>query len=362
LPAEIIETASYRINDAVSVTDHQFHFTIETTYGVFSVTGIPLLEKRLSELRAIEEAVRLSGETVAVKRAWETLKQTPRGAGHLLSDPLGSLRQIPRGFERMASNFIDPVSRQVGSETRRKISANLGVDSETRNPVLKQIIGKLATREFVGSTATKYALSAAVPGLGTLASMEDTRRSIATRSPHELLVEIDAELTRLGVWKPVKDAFVKNQNWTLLEKLTFMVSYRKLTGVEHPDAMLYLANQDVTESGILRRLIQIQLLANLHSVSPIKSIFESGLPIAFLQNGEIVGICAIDYLTNSQQVQQIAAGFREKFPSETLKLYSTGYVSPTAQQTLDTYNIEFLRANFATRVSDNQPIEQNLIR
>ena len=48
LPAAIIETASYKINDVVSVIDHQFHFNIETSYGVFLVTSIPLLEKRLS--------------------------------------------------------------------------------------------------------------------------------------------------------------------------------------------------------------------------------------------------------------------------------------------------------------------------
>ena len=362
LPAAIIQTATYRINDVVSVVDHQFHFNIETSYGVFSVTSIPLLEKRLSELRAIEEAVKLSGERVAAKSAWESLKQTPRGAGHLLSDPRGTLRQIPRGFERAAANFIDPVSRHAGTETHRKIAANLGVDSETRNPVLKQVIGKLATRNFVGSTATKFALSAAVPGLGTLSAMEDTRNAIATRSPHELLVEMDAELTRLGAWKPVKDAFVTNQNWTLLEKLTFMDSYRKLAGVQQPDTMIYLANQDVTESDILRRLIEIQLLANLHSVSPVKSVFEFGLPIAFLQNGEIVGIFSTDYLTNSQQAQQIASGFRQKYPSKALKLYSTGYVSPAAQQTLDANKIEFLRAGFAAQVNNNQPVQQGSVR
>lgn len=362
LPAAVIQTPSYKINDVVTVTDHQFHFNIETPYGVFPVTGIPLLEKRLSELRAIEEAVKLSGETVAVSGAWDTLKKTPGGAGHLLSDPLGSLKQVPKGFGKFASNFADPVSRRTGTETRRQLSANLGVDSETRNPVLKQLIGQLATRKFVGETATKFALSAAVPGLGTLSSMESLRETIAARSPHELLVEMDSEFTRLGVWKPVKDTFIQNRNWTLLEKLTFMNSYRSLAGVEHADAMLYLANRDTTEADVLKRLIQVRLLADLHSRTPIKSVSESGLPIAWLQNGEIVGVCSVDYLTNSQQVQQIASGFRKQYPTQNLKLYSTGYVSPTAQKTLLGNKIEFVRANFATQVSNAQPIQQGTPR
>ena len=262
----------------------------------------------------------------------------------------------------MASNFVDPVSRRAGSEARRQLCANLGVDSETRNPVLNQLLGQLVARKFVGETATKFALSAAVPGLGTLSSMEHTREVIAKRSPHELLVEMDSELNRLGVWKPVKDAFIQNQNWTLLEKITFMNSYRKLAGVEHAATVIYLANQDATEADVLKRLIQVQLLADLHSQSPVNSISDSGLPIAWLKNGEIVGVCSVDYLTNSQQVQQIAGGFRQKFPSQNLKLYSTGFVSPTAQQTLNANKIEFVRANFATQVSNNQPVQQGSIR
>ena len=362
LPATVLQTSSYRISDAVSVINHQFQFNIETPYGQFPATGIPLLEKRLSELRAIEEAVKLSGERVAVSGAWKTLVQTPRGAGNLLSDPLGSLRQVPRGFERMASNFVDPASRRTGSEARRTLAANLGVDSETRNPILKQLLTQLVARKFVGETATKFALSAAVPGLGTLSSMENTRDVIATRSPHELLVEMDRELTRLGVWKPVKDAFVQNHNWTLLEKLTFIDSYKKLAGIEHADTMLYLANQDVTEADVLKRLIQIKLLADLHARSPVKSVSESGLPIAWLKSGDIVGVCSVDYLTNSEQVQQIAGGFRQQHPSRNLKLYSTGYVSPSAQQTLDARKIEFIRASFAARVSNNRPVQKGALR
>ena len=362
LPATVLQTTSYRVNDTVSVADHQFHFNIETKYGDLTVTGIPLLEKRLSELRAIEEAAKLSGEKVAVSSAWKTIKQTPRGASKLLTDPLGSLGQVPRGFGRMASNFVDPVSRRAGSESRRKLAASLGVDSETRNPVLKQLLDQMVVRKFVGTTATKYALSAAVPGLGILSSMENTREVVATRSPRELLIEMDSEFIQLGVWKPVKDAFIQNRNWTLLEKLTFMDSYRKLAGVVHADTLLYLANQDVSEAAILKRLIEARLLVELHSRSPIKSISESGLPIALLQNGAVVGVCSIDYLTNSQQVQEVAAGFRKQFPTKELKLYSTGYVSPAARQTLEANKIEFVRPNFATRVGHAQPIQKRKLR
>ncbi len=347
LPAPVLQTNTYRIADSVLVSEHQFQFNIKTSYGTFPVTGIPMLEKRLSELRAIEEAGKLGNQAVAVKGAWATLKRTPQGAEHLLADPLGTLKQAPRGIKKMAANFIDPVSRHAGSDSRRKLAANLGVDSETRNPVLKQMLIQLAAREMVGQSATKFALSAAIPGLGTLSSMENLRDTVAAKSPHELLGQMDAELTQLGSWGPVKDSFIKSSNWTILEKLTFMQSYKRLVGVEHADLLLYLANRDGSEAEILRRLITVKLLAELHAKNPIQSLSEAGLPVAWLRDGQVVGVCSIDYLTNSAEVQQVAKGFRQSNPTKTISLLSAGWVSPEAQKTLTENRITFVRADFA---------------
>ena len=348
LPASILQTNTYKIADTVLLRDHEFQFNIETKYGTFPVTGIPLLEKRLSELRAIEEASRLSSQPVAVSSAWATLKRTPQGAEHLLTDPFGTFKRAPTGIRKMAANFVDPVSRRAGSTHRRKLAANLGVDSETRNPVLSHLLSELAAREFVGSSATKFALSAAIPGLGTLASMEDLRDIVASRSPHELLQELDTELTRMGTWAPAKDAFVKSGKWTLLEKLTFVQSYKQLASIKHSDLLIYMANRDESEADILRRLIIVRLLAELHSKNPIQSLSDAGLPIAWLQNGQIVGVCSVDYLTNSNEVQQVAMGFRKNNPGKSISLLSAGWVSPGAGKTLESNQVVFVRADFAT--------------
>ena len=152
----------------------------------------------------------------------------------------------------------------------------------------------------------------------------------------------------MGTWPPVKDAFVRSNSWTLLEKLAFMQSYRRLAGVEHSDLLLYLANQDDSEAGILRRLIDVRLLAELHSNNPIQSLSDAGLPVAWLENGQIVGVCSIDYLTNSAGVQQVAIEFRKNNPSKSISLLSAGWAAPDAQKTLEQNKITFVRADFAS--------------
>ena len=348
LPASLTQTSTYEIANPVTVNDFQFQFQVSTRHGTFPVSGILLLEKRLSELKAIEAAGAMSQEKISLNSAWETVKKTPRGAGHLLSDPLGVLSRAPRGFERMATDLLNPIDRRVGSQTRRKLAVSLGVDPETRNPVLDHLLDALVAREFVGGAATKFVLSAAIPGLGLLSSMEDAQQVILARAPHEIIADLDSELTQMGVWAPIKNAFINNVRWTMLEKLTFVKFYRILSGIEHADVMFYLANQDASEAEILQTLMEMRLLVDLHSRSPIQSITDGGLPVAWLTDGQVVGVCSVDYVTNSEPVQKVASGFRRANPQRKISFISTGWVSPNASQTLAANDISFTRANFAS--------------
>ena len=347
LPPSLIQSTDFRVSPETTVKDYEFQFNIETKYGTFPVSGIPLLKRRISELGAIEKAIALSDKTVALNTAWETLKKTPQGAKHLVTDPRGTLAAAPRGLKRWASSITNPVDRRVGFASKRRLAANLGVDSQTRNPVLKQLLNELSAREILGGTATKVALGSVLPGLGSLSTVESFRQQVANQNPHELLQEINLELNQLGAYPPVREEFIASGNWTLVEKLSFLSFYRQLAGVEHADVMINKANQDRTETDILQRLIEMQLLVELHSQTPIKTISDSGLPVAWLNNGQIVGVLAVDYLSNSVDVQDVAAGFRKANPDTTITLLSTGWLSADAQQTLDTHKIGFKRASFS---------------
>ena len=178
--------------------------------------------------------------------------------------------------------------------------------------------------------------------------MEDAQQVILARAPHEIIADLDSELTQMGVWAPIKNAFINNVRWTMLEKLTFVKFYRILSGIEHADVMFYLANQDASEAEILQTLMEMRLLVDLHSRSPIQSITDGGLPVAWLADGQIVGVCSVDYVTNSDMVQKVASGFRRANPQRNISFISTGWVSPNATQTLAANNISFVRANFAS--------------
>ena len=213
--------------------------------------------------------------------------------------------------------------------------------------MLSKLLTELSARKFVGDTATGLTLGAVLPGLGLLAPAEDFRQQVANQNPHELLQQMNVELTQLGVWPPAREEFVATNRWTLVEKLTFVNFYHQLAGIEHADVMIYLANQDQTETDILQRLISMQLLVELHSQSPIKTISNSGLPVAWLSDGQIVGVFPVDFLTNSLDVQNVAAGIRKANPETSITILSTGELSDEAKKTLDSHNIVFKQASLS---------------
>ena len=177
-------------------------------------------------------------------------------------------------------------------------------------------------------------------------------------NPHEILAKIDRELAALAVWKPARDEFIRNRRWTVLEKLTFMKFYRQLAGIEHADVMVYLTSRDQTEADVLRRLAELRLLAQLHRTDRIASISDGGLPVAVLQSGQIVGVCSVDYLVNTEPVQTAAGAFRKANPDRSLTLLSTGWLSPGAKKTFESNRIEFQRVTFNDASSQSVPAAQ----
>ena len=51
LPAAMLQSTDFRLAPETTVKDYEFQFEIETRFGIFAVSGIPLLERRILELR-----------------------------------------------------------------------------------------------------------------------------------------------------------------------------------------------------------------------------------------------------------------------------------------------------------------------
>lgn len=350
LAAEIIQGPDYVIAQDVPVRDYKYVFTLRTPYGEIHAHGRNMLEQRLREMYAIENARKVVRDPQLIKGVAETLKQTPQGVKVILTDPGGTLLRAPKGLQRMASNALDPQNQRAGGEERRRFASQIGCDPETTNPVLIALLDDLTIRKSIGKTGTNLGLHVALPGLGLLATTRDFKDQLVKQSPAEINEQIERELLAMGVWQPVARQFCRERSYTTLQRIIFMDHLRALKKVEHIQHLVYRATNAYNEAEGLGVIREMQLLRRLHERHGISRIELQGLPVALLNDGSVVIVNAADYIHDTQELRDAIASFRRGRPNDPAIFVTAGLVSARARKTLDDFGLQAIESGNTTLV------------
>jgi hypothetical protein len=303
-----------------------------------------MLEQRLREMYAIENARKLVNDPQLVKGVLETLKETPQGVKVLLTDPAGTILRAPKGFQRMASNLLDPQNKRAGGEERRRFATQIGCDPETTNPVLIALLDDLSIRKSIGKTGTNLGLHVALPGLGLLATTQDFKEQLVKQSPSEINAAIENELLAMGVWEPVARQFCRERSYTSLQRLVFMDHLRALKQVENSQYLVYRATTAYNEAEGLAVIREMRLLRRLNERHGISRIDLQGLPVAMLQDRSVVIVNAADYIHDSQELRDAIATFRRARPNDPAIFVTAGVVSSRARKTLTDFDLQVIES------------------
>ena len=348
--AELIQGPDYVIAQDVPVRDYKYLFTLRTPYGEIQAHGRNMLEQRLREMYAIENARKLVRDPQLVKGVMETLKQTPQGVKVILTDPGGTLLRAPKGLKRMASNILDPQNQRAGGEERRRFAAQIGCDPETTNPVLIALLDDLTIRKSIGKAGSNVGLHVALPGLGLLSTTRDFKDQLVKQSPAEINGAIERELLAMGVWQPVSRQFCRERSYTTLQRIIFMDHLRALKNVENAQYLVYRATNAYNEAEGLGVIRELQLLRRLHERHGISRIELQGLPVALLNDRGVVIVNAADYIHDTQELRDAIAAFRRGRPNDPAIFVTAGLVSPRARKTLDDFGLQAIESGNTTLV------------
>jgi hypothetical protein len=341
LPKEALKGAHYRINDRVLVEEYQYVFTVKSDFGEFTVHGRPMLDLRLRELKSIEAAQELSKDPKVVKGILDPLKDTGKGLGLLFTEPLESLGRIPKGFELMADQYLDPADRRAGSMERRKLAVQLDCDPETRNPVLKKLLDDMSLKHGGGSLLIQAAMSF-VPGLSVLPTTAQMKETIANTPPSEINEMINEELEAAGVEESIRSRICKSSVFTTLQRMQLMVQFRALDGVRNRATIIEGAAWAYNEAEALSSIRGAKMLVDLRQRKPIQHLELPGLPLAVLNDGTHVIVCPYDYVTNTQELRDGVSAYRKANPNVTTILLTNGRVSSAARRTIESAHISIV--------------------
>ena len=344
IPNEILRGSNYRLAESVPVQEYQYVFTVRSDFGEITASGRDMLGLRLSELKSIEAAKKLSKYPLVVEGILAPLRSTEKGLDLIINEPFESIERVPQGLDLMVDQYRDPADRRAGSPTRRKLAVELDCDPETRNPVLKKLLDKLTLYKSGGSLLTEGAMYfIPVPGLGALSMTAQMKELIVNSPPSAINGKIDRELEAAGVEFSIRFQFRYSSAFTTVQRLQLMEQFRALKGVQNRAALIKVAAKAHTEAEAISSIRKGKMLADIRKRKPIRLLKFVGLfPLAVLNNGTHVLICPYDYVTSTREVDNYVDAYRASNPNVTTVLVTAGRVSPAVLKNVESARIRIV--------------------
>src|SRR5579871_2140420 len=200
----------------------------------------------------------------------------------------------------------------------------------------------MAVRTDGESSAPNAVHPVMLPGLSLLALNGDIRELVASKSPHELNVQIEHELESLEVPEQIRLQFCQEVNYTTQERLLFMHHLRHLRGVKNLHVMVEGAIEARNQADGLAVIQELKLLAEVHQRDPIQEVADISIPVASTKGGKHVLISCSDYVMSTRDLTDVITAHRRAFPKTPSTFYSSGRVSPSAKKALAAASIDVI--------------------
>lgn len=334
VPADIIKGPNYELDPVTTLSGGRMVFRIHTRWGTLLATGRAMLELRVSEMYAIERAIRMNRDPQLIGSFLGTVDDTRRGTRVILTDPIGSVLRVPQAVGAGLNDFVNVQNRRSGGEVRRRVAAQLDCDPETSNPVLASLLDWIAARQGVGSLAGKVGMSLVLPGLGLIPASAQFKEQLASKQPSEINAEIEQDLVNAGFAVSLSRTFCRDTQYTTLQRLQIHSQLQPLAVLPERDALLHRVVSVKTVPDSVSVLRELVLLNNLQESDAIVSI-NAGRYLTVVQQSHACHIvCADDYLVLSESLYAFARSYASAYQAPPADLQGQVKLSERARMAL----------------------------
>jgi len=364
LPAELASGSHHSVDPIVRNDGFINHYKLYTRWGSFDVASTATLRTWVREIEVAAAIAAIRKDEEFLKNVDQSVRDTLRGAGNLLTNPAGTLGEAVEGvgllFRRAGDSlFGDPRSENessglaalVGYTKKKREYANaLGVDLYSRNPALQAELDALATSGYLGglaATAGKIAIPGGVGIAVSVAGGTDLMQEAYRALPAADLRRLNRErLTEMGVHETVVNLFMRNTVYTPTEQTQLVTALAAIEGVGGRGYFVEAAvlASDPGMAGFRTR--QAQMFAAYHEgVEPLAA-FEPllderlGALLARTASGKPIFLVPLDHLAWTVTMARFISGFharqRGRDSDMPLEIWFGGTASALARQNLET--------------------------
>jgi hypothetical protein len=357
LPKNLMIGPNYKVAEAVVNDGLVNTYQLETTYGPLTVESTGLLLIRINELRAIDRMEQLKGTSV-YKDAFKKSAVAPlKTAEGLVTAPIETTTAVVSGIGR----WFGDVGRSVSSDdphqagllktasgyasAKREFAYEFGVDPYSSYQPLQKALDEVAKTAGLGGLTVKVAF-AAIPGaVGTVISTSGTAEGMKAlmrdKSPAELEKINAQKLKEIGIPESLAKVFLKNPNYSPLEKTSLVSELATMSRVKDRAAFVTtasLANQE-TVAIFMRLRAQLMALYSANKGSVDRVVEAGGVPLIQTRQGIVVGIFPFDHVAWTAHLDMkemaVSAAIKKMPGVRGKELWIVGTVDPEARKALE---------------------------
>ena len=336
------------VNDGFSNT-----YTLKTEVGEVQAISDYQLARQIQEVNALIILDEMSRAGVFGDAMKEGVVAPFRGAKALVTAPVETTTGAVKGVGRWMGNIgravtsSDPyqeggVSAATGwAGTKRAYAIELGVDPWTDWEPLKQALTSVSRAAFAGGITVGVAMGAVTEGttLGTIitvTSLTAEMNAILIDNPPEGLTKINREkLEKMGISKKIIGPFLKNYNYTPMEKTMLVEALRLMDGTKGRD--LFVAQATAAPDKVIARYYHqmSEMMLNYQKKHGAADIVKFQDEVWLMtRKGVLVGVFPIDYLAWISETSKIAAAIEKDPKAKNRELWLEGSASPKSNKAL----------------------------
>ena len=338
----LLKGEHYKITAPVTVEGYMNHYTVDSEFGSFSVTGDRALRKLLREIDAIAELKKMTSLSTGTDAAVDAVADTGKSVVNLATNPVDSAKGASAGvgrfFKRTArtaknvgGEVAESISESISDDetdsgndnndsdepgvtsqlassflgigaAQRELARELQVDPYSDNAILQAELKRVA--QISGSVGKFTSMLAPIPSvIGTAASLNDMVWSL---SPADLLIQNEEKLKELGYTDELIRIFFSNKAYSPTRQTAMVAALASLDNVKGRQVLLDIANaaetpiesQFIVRSALVARLYH----ETVEPIAELMSLPNGMVPAAVTVSGDGLIFAPLDQLLWTEEI------------------------------------------------------------
>ena len=358
LPANLISGPYHRVRETVISYGYMHHYTVDSQFGVFEVTGDGALRKLVNEIYAIASLKEFKTTDAFLTSVGTAAKAPFKFGKNLITHPVDTVSGLPSGVFSIFGNVAKGITMEHDpaedsrlkqalfvSSWKRDFAAERGVDVYSSNKVLQAELNSVGWAAAIGglsvSAVSMGASATAVTVMSNLRLADQIGNALEEEPPSRLRIINMERLQAMGVSEALAERFLDHPHFTPRHDTVIAANLARLTNARGREKFFDTVLAATDEVGANFYMNMVQTLGGYNdTVSPIEEIvIINNLTLARAENGQVMIPFPLDHGVWSKRANEVVNHLVTTYRAQTgftggFDLWVAGTVTPLAHQGL----------------------------